>query len=637
MKKEPDQEQASEAQYRRLVEQVPAITYMAERGLGGRWYYVSPQIAQILGFTPSEWLSDPQLWRKQVHPDDLERVLAEEGKLSCEGDCCRVEYRLRTRNGSYVWVIDESIYVRQPESDELFMRGLMLDVTEHKQVEEELRRSEQRLHTTINAAPVVLFALDLKGVFTFSAGKGLQDLGLIPGQVVGQSVFDLYRDEPEILAHARRALAGENFTAVDPLPRLQRIYETLWTASRDSAGNQLGVIGVATDVTERVRLQEQLRSMQQMEAIGRLAGGVAHDFNNLLNIILGHVELISADPDITERMRNGLGQVNRAARRAASLTQQLLAFSRKQVLQPKLVNLNEIVSEVQKMLSRVIGEDIHLFSELAPALPYVNADPVQMQQVLMNLAINARDAMPQGGRLIMQTAKAGAGESSEPQHGAAPQGGPCVLLAVSDTGSGMSDETLQHVFEPFFTTKDAGKGTGLGLATVYGIVTQSGGSISVSSELGKGTTFRVYLPAVTAPAEIITEPVVEKVAGGSETILIVEDEPNLREIVRVFLEEFGYRVLEAVDVNAALQLVKTHADRIDLTLTDVIMPGMSGRQLAEQILHLRPGMKILYMTGYTDDMVVQHRVLEPGVNLLQKPFDKLQLAKKVRQALDGAV
>jgi len=622
-----------EAQYRQLIEQVPAITYMAERGAEGRWYYVSPQITRILGFTPAEWMSDSQRWRKQVHPDDLERVLAEEQTLFREGDAYRIEYRLRSRDGKDVWVRDEATYVRESESGELVMRGLLLDITERKLAEEELRRSEQRLHTTVSAAPVVLFALDRAGLFTLSAGKGLEDLGLRPGEVVGRSVFDLYADSPEILEHARRALAGEEFNAIDEISRVQRIYETRWAPLRDSAGNQLGVIGVATDITESVRLQEQLRSMQQLEAIGRLAGGVAHDFNNLMSIVLGHAELLSEEASLNERMQNGLGHIRRAAERAASLTHQLLAFSRKQVLQPKVVNLNEIVADVQKMLSRVIGEDIELVSRLHPSLARVKADPVQMEQVLMNLAVNARDAMPHGGVLLMETTNV-AGEDAAAHHDSS--AGPGVILTVRDTGQGIDAETLKHIFEPFFTTKERGKGTGMGLATVYGIVTQSGGNISVSSDPGKGTTFQVYLPAESGALESAVESPVEEFAGGAETVLVVEDEIDLREITRVFLESLGYRVLEATSVDHALDLAKTLTDPIHLMLTDVIMPGLSGRQLAEQVLQARPNLKVIYMTGYTDDMVVQHKVLEPEVALLQKPFDKIQLARKVRHILDAS-
>jgi len=625
-------DQVPEVQYRRLVEQVPAITYMAERGAEGRWYYVSPQIKHILGFTPEEWMSDPQRWRQQVHPDDLGKVLAQEQNLSREGDRYRTEYRLRTREGKDVWVRDEATYVRH--LDKLVMRGLFLDITERKEAEEELRRSEQRLHATVNAAPVVLFALDPAGIFTFSAGRGLQGLGLKPGEVVGQSVFDRYGDYPEILDHFRRALSGEEFTATDELPQLQLVYETRWAPARDSAGNPFGVIGVSTDITERVRLQEQVRSMHQLEAIGRLAGGIAHDFNNLMNVVLGHAELLSAESGLTERGKNGLGQIHRAGERAAALTLQLLAFSRKQILQPKVLNLNEIVADVQKMLSRVIGEDLELVTRLHPSLAHVKADPVQMNQVLMNLAVNARDAMPHGGTLLMETNNVQLDEADARRHPGSPAG-PCVMLTVSDTGHGMDAETLEHIFEPFFTTKELGKGTGMGLATVYGIVTQSGGNILVSSTLGKGTTFQIYLPAETALAQVRVEEAVEEVAGGTETILVVEDEPNLREIARIFLENYGYRVLEAVDVEESLQIAKTFADPIHLLLTDVIMPGMSGRQLASEILTARPEMKVVYMSGYTDDVLAHHEVLKPGVTLLQKPFNNVQLARKIRSILDG--
>lgn len=624
------------SQYRELVEQIPAITYMAERGVDGRWFYVSPQIASILGFTPEEWLADPQRWRKQVHPDDLQRALAEEERtLRKEGDRHRIDYRLRTRDNKYIWFRDEATYARQSETGQLFMRGLLLNITEHKQAEEDLQKSEHILETTIDAAPLVLFALDREGRFTFSGGKGLHDLGLRPGQVVGRSVYELYHDMPETLDHVRRALAGEDFSALDVLPRGERVYETRWSPSWDGEGNQLGVIGVATDVTERVRMQEQLRSAQQMEAIGRLAGGIAHDFNNLMGIVLGYAQLLSAEEELTEKMQNSLNLVRKAAERAVSLTQQLLAFSRKQVLRPKIVDLNEIVTDVQKMLSRVIGEDIKIETRLDPNLSPVKADPVQLHQVLVNLALNSRDAMPMGGRLLIETSNVGPDDAlAQPTDLPAC---PLVMLTVGDTGQGMSEETLKHVFEPFFTTKKLGKGTGLGLATVYGIVNQSGGKISVSSTPGQGTTFRVYLPTGGTPyTDATSQTKVEKVVGGSETILLVEDEADLRQIAHVFLEHFGYRVLEARDGEEALRIGRNRADPIDLILTDVVMPGLSGRQLVEQILELRPGTKVVFMTGYADDMLLRHKVLEPGVALLEKPFDKIQLAKKIREALDAS-
>jgi CheY-like chemotaxis protein len=329
-----------------------------------------------------------------------------------------------------------------------------------------------------------------------------------------------------------------------------------------------------------------------------------------------------------------LQQIRRAADRAASLTQQLLAFSRKQVLQPKVLDMNEAVSDIQKMLARVIGEDIELIASLHPSLLPVKADPGQVEQVLMNLAVNARDAMPQGGKLRMETSNLDVAAEMARDLELIP--GQYVMLRVADSGHGMDSTTLSHIFEPFFTTKPMGKGTGLGLATVYGIVKQSGGSIHVKSEVGQGTTFHIYFPAAPGNVSKRPEPVAsDNTSGGTETILIAEDEPDLRELTRIFLESYGYKVLEAASAEQAIQTAETFASPIDLLLTDVIMPGMSGRQLAEKILLKRPQTRIVYMTGYTDDMIVQHKVLEPGVNLLQKPFSKVDLALKVRSTLDG--
>jgi PAS domain S-box-containing protein len=399
-------------------------------------------------------------------------------------------------------------------------------------------------------------------------------------------------------------------------------------------GHWVRTWGITSDVTERLHLEEQLRNAQQLEAIGRLAGGVAHDFNNILSIIMGHGELLLAT-GVDERSRIGLEQMRRAAERAASLTQQLLAFSRKQVLQPKVLDLNDTVADVQKMLSRVIGEDIELIARLHPSLMAVKADPGQVEQVLMNLAVNARDAMPHGGKLAMETSNLEIPEDEARDLDLA--AGRYVMLRVTDTGNGMDAVTLAHIFEPFFTTKPMGKGTGLGLSTVYGIVKQSGGGIQVESVPGSGTAFRIYLPATEGSRIKQGDRMMQtQVAGGSETILIAEDEPDLRELARIFLESYGYKVLEAGSAEQAIRTAEEFGARIHLLLTDVIMPGMSGRQLAEKILQKDPKTKILYMTGYTDDMVVQHKVLEPGVQLLQKPFTRTELAVKVRSTLDGS-
>jgi len=398
-------------------------------------------------------------------------------------------------------------------------------------------------------------------------------------------------------------------------------------------GHWVRTWGISRDVTERLQLEEQLRNAQQLEAVGRLAGGVAHDFNNILGIIIGHCELLLANAEANQRIRTGLDQVRRAAERAASLTQQLLAFSRKQVLQPRTLDLNGVVSDVQEMLRRVIGEDIELISKLEPSLKPVTADPGRVEQVLMNLAVNARDAMPMGGKLTMETANEEIGEAQARKLDLAP--GTYIRLTVADTGQGMDAATVGHIFEPFFSTKPMGKGTGLGLATAYGIVKQSGGSIVVKTEVDRGTEFRIYLPATAGEVSQPQPTTGKNVNGGQETILIVEDEPGMRELTKIFLEEYGYRVLAASSPEQAMEIAESFPDPIDLVLTDVIMPRMSGGKLAAKIVNVRPRTKIVYMTGYTDDMVIQHKVLEPGVKLLQKPFTKADLGTKVRATLDG--
>jgi two-component system, cell cycle sensor histidine kinase and response regulator CckA len=390
---------------------------------------------------------------------------------------------------------------------------------------------------------------------------------------------------------------------------------------------------VARDITERVRLAEQLRQSQKMEAIGTLTGGIAHDFNNLLTVISGYTEMLlqRAGPD--DPSYDLLRQVHRAGGRAADLTRQMLAFSRKQVLQPVLLDLNVLVAELGKLLRRVIGEDITLTTTLAPDLARVKADPGQMEQILMNLMVNARDAMPQGGSLTVETRNVeldATYAARQPEI----QPGRYVLLAVSDTGVGMSEEVKARIFEPFFTTKPVGKGTGLGLSTVYGIVKQSGGQIEVYSEPGHGTAFKVYLPRAAGTTSAAPTGAAVQTPRGAETVLLAEDENSVREITRLVLQSQGYTVLDAGDGGKALELCRSHPGPIHLLATDVVMPQMSGRQLAEAVAGLRPGVRILYLSGYADDAVVRHGVLETGVAFLQKPFTPLTLARKVREVLD---
>jgi PAS domain S-box-containing protein len=394
--------------------------------------------------------------------------------------------------------------------------------------------------------------------------------------------------------------------------------------------------GIVRDLSQRRTLEEQLRQSQKMEAVGQLAGGVAHDFNNLLTIIIGYTDIVLAELPRDSEHREPLSTIRQSADRAALLTHQLLAFSRKQVMQAQLLNLNQIVKETEKMLRRLIGEDIAIVTALDPELFPVKLDPGQFMQVLVNLAVNSRDAMPQGGKLTIKTSNF---YSDAERAAMMPEYrvGPYVQLSFSDDGCGIPAEARQHVFEPFFTTKPQGKGTGLGLATVYGIIKQSGGNIEVYSEEHYGTTFKIYLPAVVGADLTLAQEQATRVpsARGQETVLLVEDEPGVRLIALLVLESQGYYVLDAAGPEEALRLAADHQGRIDLLLTDVVMPGMNGRELAEEIVRQRADVKVLFMSGYTDDAVFSHGLLYRDVAFLQKPFTPTSLAQRVREVLDG--
>ncbi|MGB7621682.1 MAG: PAS domain S-box protein [Terriglobia bacterium] len=398
---------------------------------------------------------------------------------------------------------------------------------------------------------------------------------------------------------------------------------------------QIGNFGIYADLTESKQLTDRLRQAQKMEAVGRLAGGIAHDFNNLLGVIIGYSELLSQQLDPTIPMYSQISEIRKAGDRAASLTRQLLAFSRKQMLQPVVLNLNKVVEDMNKMLHRLIGENIHLKTKLASDLGQIKADLGQMEQIIMNLAVNARDAMPNGGTLALETANVELNEEFVRANPGAVVGD-YVMLGLTDTGVGMDSEIQSHLFEPFFTTKAEGNGTGLGLATVYGIVKQSNGYIRVESQLGVGTTFGVYFPRVQKDQpdfEAARDQQQKKLLGGSETILVVEDAPSLRKLVREILEGHGYAVLEAGDPQEAIKIVEQHQGPIPLLLSDVVMPGMGGPVMAERLHPMRPAMKVLYMSGYTDDAISHHGVLQPGVALLQKPFTQKSLLGRVREVL----
>jgi len=379
--------------------------------------------------------------------------------------------------------------------------------------------------------------------------------------------------------------------------------------------------------------EEQLRHSQKMEAVGRLSGGIAHDFNNLLSVILGYSNFL-LDADLDPGQRGYAEEIRRAGERAADLTRQLLAFSRQQVLEPRVVDLNRLISQMDKMIRRLVGEDIDVTSHPMPGLGWVKVDPGQIEQVVMNLVVNARDAMPDGGKISIETANVDIDETYVADHPEATPG-PHVMLAVSDTGEGMDKLTQARIFEPFFTTKERGKGTGLGLSTVFGIVRQSGGTIYVYSEVGRGTSFKVYLPRTAETVETVAAAPKVAYARGTETILLVEDDQQVRVLVRGALKRLGYTVIEAPSPGEAIIRCEQHTGKLHLLLTDVVMPGMNGRRLAERLVGIRPGLKVLYMSGYTGNVIVHHGVLDAGVAFLPKPITPEALARKVREILDG--
>jgi PAS domain S-box-containing protein len=416
--------------------------------------------------------------------------------------------------------------------------------------------------------------------------------------------------------------------------------KTLWLQDivrvvRDENGKIRQLRGVMVDVTEHQQLEEEFRQAQKMEAVGRLVGGVAHDFNNLLTIISGYAQLAQDFMEKETQLHSYMDEILKAGDRASALVRRLLAFTRRQSMEPQALDLNAVVKSAEKMLHRLIGEDIEVDTSFDPNLGAVRSDPAQLEQILINLAVNSRDAMPSGGKLIIETANIDLNQAYADTHlSVAP--GPYVRLTVTDTGCGMDRHTREHVFEPFFTTKEKGKGTGLGLATVYGIVKQGGGYIWVYSELGMGTTFKIYLPRVVAAVQPVPAlPIPATQARGSETILLVEDEDGIRSLVAGILRGHGYKVLEADRPNTALEISKTFAGPIHLLFTDVVMPQMSGREVAAQISTARPATKILYMSGYTDHAIAHHGVLNPGVPFLQKPFTPESVTRKVREVLDA--
>jgi PAS domain S-box-containing protein len=677
-----------------IVASVPGVVWEAwgqPEVASQRIDFVSDHVETMLGYSVEEWLSTPNFWLTIVHPDDRDQTAADAAAIfaGARGNNSQ-EFRWIGKDGHAIWVQAKSAVISDDQGRPAGMRGVNIDITDRKRAEEMsirraghaslradisaalaesdtpltriLERSAEAMVQHLGAAFARIWTLNkVENVLEMQASAGLYThldgpharvpvgafkIGLIAEErqphITNEVQTDPWINDKEwAMREGMTAFAGYPLIVEDRLVGVMAMF-----AREDLADDTLDALASIADIIsqgiERKRVEEalqaseeQLRQSQKLEAIGMLAGGIAHDFNNLLTVILGYSDITLMRLNKEDPLHRNITEITKAADRAAGLTRQLLAFSRKQVMQPKVLDLNVVVSELEKMLRRLIGEDMALRTVLEPELGSIKADPGQIEQIIMNLAVNARDAMPEGGKLTIETSNVYLDEDYAKAHVAVIPG-PYVMLAVSDSGTGMDQQTQARMFEPFFTTKEKGKGTGLGLSTVYGIVKQSGGNVWVYSEVGRGTTFKIYLPRVdegVQESERSQEIIDDR--QGSETILLAEDEEAVRTLARHVLEMHGYQVLEAANGGAALLICERHKESIQLLITDVIMPEMSGRELAERLAQLRPDMKVLFMSGYTDNAIVHQGVLDEGANFIQKPFPTEALAQKVREVLDA--
>ncbi len=628
---------ASEAKFATAFRSAPdSMTISTLRE--GRYVEANDRFLQIYGYSRAELVGHGALelnvW---ADPQDLAALVE---RLQREGRAADVEVRLRTKTGEVRRVLLSAECV-ELEGETYLVVGSK-DITARTLAEEALRHSEEKFAKAFRSNPDAITISTLKDGHLLEVNEGFLRLyGYTREEVFASTSLELgIWEDP----HDRETLVAEllehgSVAAFEAYMKSKQgaTRAVVFSAETIELGGEPCVLIVARDVTERRHLEEQFRQAQKMEAVGRLAGGIAHDFNNLLTIIRGHSDLAMMELQEGSPIHDSLSEVQKAADRASGLTGQLLAFSRQQVLAPRVISLNTVVIGMEKMLHRLIGEDVELVSRLAPDLKTVKADPGQVEQVLMNLVVNARDAMPTGGRLTIETGNVELTPAfADENPGARP--GSYVLLAVADTGCGVDEATRERVFEPFFTTKEMGKGTGLGLSTVYGIVKQSEGYIAIESEVGKGSTFRIYLPQAgtkTAVAKPSSE--ADPSSAGSETILVVEDEDALRDLARRFLESSGYNVLVAGAGPEALEIMQRHSGSIHLVVCDAVLPGINGRELAVQLRAAHPESKVLFVSGYTDDALLLHGIAGDGTPFLQKPFTSDALLRKVRQVLNEKV
>ena len=634
----------SEEKYRTILETIEEGYF--EVDIAGNFTFFNDSLSRLLGYSRDEMMGMNN--RQYTDKENAQKLYQAFNKVYRTGEPTKgFDWEIIRKDGTKRYIETSVSLIKNSSGQPIGFRGVVRDITERKRTEEALKESEERYRTAIESSNDGV-SITKGDLHLFVNRKYLEIFGYNHlEEIVGKPPsITVHPDEKDrVMEIARKRQAGEDVPSKYEFKGIRKDGDIIYievSATKTIYRGEAVSLAYLRDITQRKRaeeemaaVQEQFRQSQKMEAIGQLAGGIAHDFNNLLTVIKGYSQIASMELKEGDPLKERIELIKRAADRAADLTRQLLAFSRRQILEFKVIDLNTALRNLEKMLRRVIGEDIELVIHLPEDLGGVKTDPGQIEQVIMNLTVNAKDAMPSGGKLTIETANVELDEEYARNHVAVKTGG-YVMLAVSDTGMGMTPEVRNRVFEPFFTTKEEGKGTGLGLSTVYGIVKQSGGNIWVYSELGKGTTFKMYFPRVDEPLDEISEKVTVRkgLLRGSETILVVEDEEEVRKLIVRGLEGQGYRVLDAPQGFDAFLIGEEHQGPIHLLVTDVVMPKMSGRELAERILEILPEVKVLYMSGYTDNTIVHYGMLEKGVNYIQKPFTVEGLVQKVREVLD---
>jgi two-component system cell cycle sensor histidine kinase/response regulator CckA len=637
-KRAEDALRENEKKYRTILESIEEGYY--ETDIKGNFTFFNDSMCRISGYTRDELMDMNN--RDFLTPETAENIYKIFNKVYQTGKPARiVGHELIKKDGSKIGIEASASLIRDSKDKPVGFRGIIRDVTEEKRIEAELIQTKNFLQNIFDSSPNGIATTDLHGNIIFISPRVKDILGYDQKELIGRKIYSLYSNGKEDAKAIMKALTEKGELKSHKIIFIRKdgsLVDINVSASllKNEKGETIGTLGIFSDITEQKKLEAQLQQAQKMEAIGTLAGGVAHDFNNILTTIIGNAQLMLMTVDKNESLHTEIEEIKTAGERAAALTSQLLAFSRKQIIQPKILDLNRLLAGIEKMLARLIGENIEILMISRPDLWQVEIDPNQMEQAIINLAVNAKDAMPNGGKLTIETANVRLSKKYFAERGIVEtQPGPYVMVAVSDTGSGMDEETQKHIFEPFYSTKEKGKGTGLGLSTVYGIVKQNRGFVWVYSEPGQGSTFKIYLPRVKEDVKTDKreQPPVDNLVG-TETVLIVEDDAPLRDFAKKALRQYGYRVLAAESGEAALRMSKEYEGPIDLVVTDVVMPTMDGKETIERLQPYHPHMKVIYMSGYTDNAIVHLGVLESGLNFLEKPFSSEVLARKVREMLD---